>query len=216
MTIDYNLTYPISEGYLDSDIKDQMKKLRNAELKFIIDLLDVNNEQYVATIDGFDLIDEDIEHVIKIMDEWLLCLPHKEIIMDYIFSGFVDPSYNEDEIVEYWLDGDYENLETKVGLYGDDLAVISDLLEQTLKDFYIYTSHVLTMTKLIDTEMWQYFKCLSCEINSNKIYLTVSIYEDELKILGYEEPAKCMAVLDDISRIINQYERNLTLKKLLR
>lgn len=216
MTIDYNLTYPISEGYLDSDIKDQMKKLRNAELKFIIDLLDVNNEQYVATIDGFDLIDEDIEHVIKIMDEWLLCLPHKEIIMDYIFSGFVDPSYNEDEIVEYWLDGDYENLETKVGLYGDDLAVISDLLEQTLKDFYTYTSHVLTMTKLIDTEMWQYFKCLSCEINSNKIYLTVSIYEDELKILGYEEPAKCMAVLDDISRIINQYERNLTLKKLLR
>lgn len=194
---------------------DTINKIREVELKFSIDLLDVNDDQYVFDATGHDVIDEDIMEVIKVMNEWVLCLPHKETIMDYAFIYLSEPGNIEEDLIEDWVEGDMTNLVSNHGLYGKDLELMEELLEQTLRDFYNYTLHVLSMTKLFEPDLWKYFKCLSCKIGEKKLYLTIGLYEEDLRLLAYEEPNKCMVVLDDITAAIDKYERNLMYKSLL-
>lgn len=191
-----------------SDLDRFLIRYKRDKIEIAIDLFDVNGDQYTSDSRGHDIIASDIEVIIKDLEEWSLALPPKEEIIDRVFSSLTGWWNGEEDLVEAWVEDERENLVKLIGLYGKEREFMEDTLENTLRDFFTYTSHVLTYFRRIHIDLWQHFKCNHCCIEDGKLFLTIQIYEEDLRDMGYEQPQKCKEVMYDIEQVFSDFDRS--------
>lgn len=162
---------------------------RDTRLKIRINLTEEDNSDFVYCADYRHdsdeiMYDRTSAEMVDLFEEWKNQMPHLYHIITTILEDISHPNSTSDRnFLDIYSDEIEESLKD-IGLYGGDLDMTLTMLLDLGRDMYNYLMHALLVDRNFYNErITEYLKCQEAWFDGNKLYMTLAIYEENLKYL---------------------------------
>lgn len=161
---------------------------RNTKLKIRVDLTEEDNSEFVYQPNHYHTSDEIMERtvddMVNLFEEWKNQMPHLYHIITTIMEDISRADSTSDRnFVDIYSDEIEDSLKD-IGLYGSDLDATLTMLLDLGRDMYNYLMHAILLDRNFqDERISEYLKCKEAWFSGNKLYMTLAIYEENLKYL---------------------------------
>lgn len=170
-----------------SDVWHFVNSHRDVQLKLRLDLTE--EDGYDFCYDNFEqteiMNDRTVTEMISLYQEWQNQFPYLYDVVTMVMGDFATPDANSDQnFVDVYVDEIERNLKM-IGLYERDLDITLEMLLDLGRDMYNYLSYAIVNSNMLSSNerILEFLKCQEAYFDGNKLYITLAIYEENLKYL---------------------------------
>lgn len=187
-----------------------IKEFSGRQLKFRIDLTEEDGEDYMYYGDEDIMVDRTAYEMQELYYNWIPQMPMLKDIVGIIIADISQPDACSDENFIDCFSKEIDDAIRALDLSVEDYKVTIELLEDLGRDMYNYLSFAIANTMMVPDEcVWEYLKCGEARMVNDKLYITLTIYEEYIRELDYLDERPSVDFVEVTNEIRKLFERTI-------
>lgn len=207
----------LSNGQFISDINSReeawafIKEFSGRQLKLRINLTEEDGENFMYYGDEDIMVDRTACEMQELYYNWVPQMPMLKDIIEIVIADISEPDACSDENFMDRFSTEIDDAIRALDLSKDDYRVTIELLEDLGRDMYNYLSYAIANTKIVSDEcVWEYLKCGEARMTNDKLYITLTIYEEYIRELDYLDERPSVDFIEVTNEIRKLFDKTIS------